>query len=112
MFSLNSIKKICITGMASSFVLIALAIPSAKAVVLDSNVYARYRTVRASLLIKETSLLKDYDDLQKQIDLLQRQNDNRTMSSQIDGLSRSLDQTYLDLRQVRLDIKSLDRTVL
>lgn len=112
MFSLNSIKKICVTGIASSLVLIALLAPSANAVVYDSNIFSQYQSVRARLLVKESSLLKDYDDLQKQIDLLNRQNNDRSLTPAIDGLSRSLDQTYDDIRKVRQDIKSLDLKML
>lgn len=112
MFSLNSIKKICVAGMASSLVLIALSAPSAKAVVLDSNVYKKYTAARSSLLMIESGLQKDYDNLQKQIDLLNKQNRDRSLTPQIDDLSRSLDQTFFDLRKVRQNIKSLDLMML
>ncbi|MBX9689767.1 MAG: hypothetical protein K2X27_23865 [Candidatus Obscuribacterales bacterium] len=112
MFSLNTIKKISVAGLASSLVLIAVVAPSANAVVLDSNIYSQYQGVRSRLLVKETGLLKDYDDLQKQIDLLNRQNNDRSLSPQIDNLSRVLDQTYSDLRKVRQDIRALDLKML
>jgi hypothetical protein len=112
MFSLNSIKKVCAAGVVSSVALIALAAPSVKAVVLDSNVYSRYTAARSTLLTIESNLQKDYDNLQKQIDLLNRQNSDRSLTPQIDDLSRSLDQTYLYLRKVRQDIKILDRAIL
>ncbi len=90
MFLQNSIKKICVTAIASSLVLIALVAPSAKAVVLDSNVYSQYSAVRGRLLVKESSLLRDYDDLRKQLDELNRSNNDKSLTPTIDGLSRSL----------------------
>lgn len=112
MNSLNSIKKFCVTGMASSLVLIALVAPSANAVVLDSNIYSQYQAVRSRLIVKENDLLKDYDKLQKEIDLLNRQNNDNSLTPTIDGLSRALDTTYSDLRKVRQDIKALDLKML
>ena len=112
MFSLNSIKKICITGIASSLVLIALAAPSANAVVLDSNVYLRYTAARSSLLQSESLLQRDYDNIQKQIDDLNRQNNDRSLTPRINDLSHSLDQTYFNIRKIRENIKMLDLTVL
>lgn len=105
-----SIKKICIA--IASLVLIVLAAPNANAVVLDSNIYAQYQSVRTRLLVKETDILKDYDSLQKQIDLLKKQNDDRSLTPAIDGLCRTLDQTFSDLQKVRQDIKSLDLKML
>ncbi len=110
MYSLNSIKKFCVTGMAS-LMLISLAAPSANAVV-DSNIYSQYQAVRSRLVLKENSLLKDYDDVQRQIDLLNRQNTDRSLSPTIDNLSRTLDATYSDIKKVRQDIKSLDLKML
>lgn len=111
MYSLNSIRKICVTGMASSMILIALTAPSANAVV-DSNIYSQYQAVRTRLVVKENGLLKDYDDLQKQIDLLNRQNNDRSLTPTIDGLSRTLDATYSDIKKIRQDIRSLDLKML
>ncbi|MBX9723894.1 MAG: hypothetical protein K2X81_20980, partial [Candidatus Obscuribacterales bacterium] len=79
MFSQISLKKICVMGMASSLILIASA-QSAKAVVLDSNVYSQYSAVRGRLLVKETALLKDYDDLRKQLDEVQRANNDKSLT--------------------------------
>ena len=112
MFSLNTIKKICVLGMALSLVMIALVSPDAKAVVLDSNVYEQYRADRSDLLSKEACLVKDYDDLQRQVDYLNRQNTGHSLTPQINDLGRSLDETYYDLRKVRQDIKSLDQSIL
>ncbi len=112
MFSQNSFKKICVIGIASSLVLIALFAPSAKAVVLDSNVYSQYQAVRGRLLVKENTLLKDYDDLRKQLDELNRSNNDKSLTPTIDGLSRAVDDKFLDLRQLRQDIKALDLKML
>lgn len=109
MFS-NSIKQIMAAGIAS-MVLIAVAAPSANAVV-DSNIYSQYQAVRSRLLVKETNLLKDFDDLQKKIDLLHRQNEDHSLTPTIDSLSKSLDQTYDDIRKIRQDIKLLDLKML
>lgn len=110
MFS-NSIKKVAVSGMALSLVLIAMNAPSAKAVVADSNVYSQYQTVRVSLLNKEQRLQRDFDALQKTIDDLRKAND-KNLDKTIDDLTRSLDNTYLRLRNVRLDIKDLDGRML
>ncbi|MBX9571220.1 MAG: hypothetical protein K2X77_20150 [Candidatus Obscuribacterales bacterium] len=110
MFS-NSIKKVTVSGMALSLILVALNAPSAKAVVADSNVYSQYQSVRVNLLNKEQRLQKDFDALQKTIDDLRKAND-KNLDKTIDDLSRSLDNTYLKLRNVRLDIKDLDGRML
>ncbi len=109
MFSQSTIKKIFVAGMALAFILIAA--PSANAVV-DSNIYGQYQALRARLITKENSLLKDYDDTQKQIDLLHRQNDDRSLTPTINDLSRTLDATYDDLRKTRQTIKDLDLKML
>jgi peptidoglycan hydrolase CwlO-like protein len=112
MLSLNSFKKICVAGVASSLVLIALSAPSVNAVVLDSNAYSRYTAARSNLLTVENDLQRDYDSLQRQVDLLNRQNKDRRLTPQINDLSRALDQTYSELCKVRQNIRSLDLMVL
>ncbi len=112
MFSQISFKKICVMGMASSLILIASAAQSAKAVVLDSNVYSQYSAVRGRLLVKETAMLKDYDDLRKQLDELQRANNDKSLTPTIDGLSRSIDDKFQDIRRLQQDIKALDLKML
>lgn len=111
MYSLNSLKKFCVAGMASSLILIALTAPSANAVV-DSNIYSQYQAVRSRLVVKEGSLLKDFDDLRKQMDVLNKQNSDQSLSPTLDGLSRTLDATYSDIKKIRQDIKSLDLKML
>lgn len=111
MFSQNSIKKVCVAGMAASLVLIALSAPSAKAVVADSTVYSQYQNVRFRLLNKEQRLQRDYDQMQKRLDDLMKAND-KNLDPQINDLSRSLDSTYYNLRKVRMDIKDLDSKML
>ena len=111
MFSLNSIKKISVAGMAASLVLIALTAPSAKAVVADSNIYSQYQNVRFKLLNKEQRLQREFDGMQKVIDDLRKAND-KSLEPQINDLSRTLDGAYYNLRQVRMDIKDLDSKML
>lgn len=108
----NKQTKGWLATAAASLILFAFAAPSAEAVVLDSNVYAQYQTLRTRLLSQEANLLRDYDDLQKKIDTLNRQNVDRSLTPTIDGLSKTLDKTFDDLRKVRQDIKVLETQML
>lgn len=106
-------RKIKIWSAAASLALIAFAsfVPQVEAVVLDSNIYGQFQTLRTRLLSKEADLLRDYDAIQKKIDLLHKHQDP-SLTPTIDGLSKALDQAYSDLRKVRQDIKTVELQML
>jgi hypothetical protein len=107
----NNIFQKAILVVAISTVSFGAVQQPAAAVVSDPATMARLQTTRNSLLVKESTLLRDQDDLKRQIWDVKKTNEPQT-NYVLNDLCQTLDSKYVQLQKTRWELKQIEQVLL
>jgi hypothetical protein len=106
----NMIQKTFLVIAISTVSFGAFQQPAA-AVVSDPATVARLQTTRNSLLVKESTLLRDQDDLNRQIWDVKKTNEPQN-NYVLNDLCQTLDSKYKLLQKTRWELKQIEQVLL